>query len=47
LAARFLLAALIASLASCQSGGEGTLPKGQVTDPNVSFTNPATRNEGQ
>jgi hypothetical protein len=44
-AARLLLAALIVSLASCQNGGdsETNIPKGQVTDPNVSFTHPATR----
>jgi hypothetical protein len=41
-AARLILVALIVSLASCQSGGGGT-SKADVTDPNVSFSNPSTR----
>jgi hypothetical protein len=43
--ARLILAALIASLAACQSGGGGGNQdaKNQVTDPNTSFSNPATR----
>jgi hypothetical protein len=44
--ARFILAALIASLASCQSGG-GNTTKRNVTDPNTSFSNPATREGAQ
>jgi hypothetical protein len=40
--ARLILAALIASLVSCQSGGAGA-SNGGVTDPNVSFSNPSTR----
>jgi hypothetical protein len=45
-AARFILAALIASFSSCQSGaGAGNGSKENVTDPNTSFSNPGTRTE--
>jgi hypothetical protein len=43
--ARFILAALIASLASCQGGGSSA--KENVTDPNASFSSFATREGGQ
>jgi len=49
-AAPLILAVLVLSMASCQSGGGGvksgnSTSKGDVTDPNFSFTHPATRNE--
>ena len=49
-AAPVILAALVASLASCQSSGGGvkagnSTSNEDVTDPNFSFTHPATRNE--
>jgi hypothetical protein len=42
-AARLLFAGLIISLVSCQSGG--STPKENITDPNASFSNPASRTE--
>jgi hypothetical protein len=48
LAVGFILAAMVISLASCQSGGgASTRSKPNVTDPNMSFSNPGTRNEAQ
>jgi hypothetical protein len=46
-AARLILISLIASFASCQSGGAGgnRTSKADVTDPNVSFSSPAKRAE--
>jgi hypothetical protein len=42
--ARFILATLIASLASCQSAGSGgNSAKENITDPNTSFSNSAAR----
>jgi hypothetical protein len=48
LSARLILAAMMISLASCQSegGGGNTTSKEDVTDPNTSFSKPETRNEG-
>jgi hypothetical protein len=47
-AAQLVLTSLIASLASCQSGGAGgnRTSNADVVDPNVSFSNPAKRNQG-
>jgi hypothetical protein len=47
LAAGLILVAMVILLASCQSGGGNSKSKEDITDPNVSFSNPATRNAGQ
>jgi hypothetical protein len=47
LATGMILVAMMILLSSCQSGGGGgnSTSKEDVTDPNVSFSNPGTRNE--
>jgi hypothetical protein len=40
-AGRVLFAGLVIALASCQSGA--STPKDNITDPNSSFSNPASR----